>query len=100
MPGPYATERDVYPETRPLYETARTSRDFCSLTSLNRARLLTTCAENGVRLGEFDHRILAWLAGFEPETCQVIADIIRRAHIAGTRRAPREPDRKEAPNPS
>jgi hypothetical protein len=104
MSGPYDTERDTYPETRPLHEAARTSEDFASLTTLNRARLLATCDKHGVKLGAFDRRILAWLANYEPETCQVITDIIRRAYTAGTRRARRgaspDPDRREAPNNS
>lgn len=34
-------------------------------------------------VGAFDARILAWLAGWEPETCAVIAGLVTRAHAAG-----------------
>jgi hypothetical protein len=33
--------------------------------------------------GPFDRRILGWLAGFEPETCAVIAGLVTRAPAAG-----------------
>jgi hypothetical protein len=36
-----------------------------------------------VKLGAFDHRIVLWLAGWEPSTCAVIAGLIARAHEAG-----------------
>jgi hypothetical protein len=38
----------------------------------------------GVQLGEFDGGVLAWLAGFEPQQAQVIADIVRRAAETAT----------------
>lgn len=37
----------------------------------------------GVELGTWDHRIVQWLAGWEPSTCAVIAGLIARAHQAG-----------------
>jgi len=44
------------------------------------------CAEltaAGVDFGAYDHRIVAWLAGWEPHTCAVVAGLITRAHQAG-----------------
>ena len=32
-----------------------------------------------VQPGDWDHRVLAWLAGWEPATCAVIAGLICRA---------------------
>jgi hypothetical protein len=40
----------------------------------------------GVELGAFDHRIIWWLAGWEPTTCAVVAGLITRAHAAGSTR--------------
>lgn len=50
---------------------------------LRLSALLDVCEQSGVELGAFDRRILSWLAGFEAETVQVIADLIVRAHEAG-----------------
>jgi len=44
-----------------------------------------TCRAAGVQLGAYDHRILLWLAEWEPSTCAVVAGLIRRAHEAGAR---------------
>ena len=38
----------------------------------------------GVELGQFDYRIARWLAGFEPQTCAVIASWIERASQASS----------------
>lgn len=45
----------------------------------NEFALLDACARAGVQLGEYDRRIIAWLAGWEPATCAVVAGIILRA---------------------
>ena len=37
--------------------------------------------------GAYDHRILTWLAGWEPQICAVVAALITRAHAAGLARA-------------
>jgi hypothetical protein len=37
----------------------------------------------GVDLGAFDHQVVTWLAGWEPQVCAVIAGLITRAHQAG-----------------
>ena len=36
-----------------------------------------------VELGAYDHRILAWLSGWEPQVCAVVAGMILRAYAAG-----------------
>jgi hypothetical protein len=45
--------------------------------------LMSACVSAGVELGDYDRRILLWLAGFEPQACAVIAGLIGRAHEAG-----------------
>ncbi|MDT4934058.1 MAG: hypothetical protein QOK11_1950 [Pseudonocardiales bacterium] len=45
--------------------------------------LLEACAAAGVQLGAYDRKILGWLAGFEPQACAVIANIVLRAGDAG-----------------
>jgi hypothetical protein len=37
------------------------------------------CEVAGVELGEYDLQTVRWLAWFEPQQAQVIADIVRRA---------------------
>jgi len=49
---------------------------------LNHALLESACAQAGVALGAFDHRILSWLSGHEPETAVTVAGWIARAHAA------------------
>lgn len=54
------------------------------LAALRNHRILEdACTQAGVELGAYDHRILIWLAQYEPATCAVIAGLIRRAHSAG-----------------
>lgn len=45
--------------------------------------LADACSAAGVQLGAYDRRILAWLAGWEPQTCAVVAGLISRANLAG-----------------
>ncbi len=45
--------------------------------------LISACVAASVELGAYDRRILLWLAGWEPETCVVVAGVITRAHEAG-----------------
>jgi hypothetical protein len=49
----------------------------------NLAMLTAACQAAGVELGAYDARILAWMGSWEPQTCAVIAGIIRRAYLAG-----------------
>lgn len=66
------------PAVRAVYDAMHagqpgTARDL-------KVRLLgDACGAAGVDLGPYDDRILAWLAGWEPETCAVIAGLISRA---------------------
>jgi hypothetical protein len=40
---------------------------------------VAACDAAGVELGEYDRRVLAWLAGYEPQQAQAFAEMIRRA---------------------
>ena len=45
----------------------------------NLAMLRAACEGADVELGAYDLRILAWLAGWEPQVCAVVAGLITRA---------------------
>lgn len=45
----------------------------------NAARLREVITAAGVEVGSYDQRILDWLAGWEPQTVEVIAALIERA---------------------
>jgi hypothetical protein len=79
MNGPFETEHQARqsPAVRVAYGTW--SPRLGSLTGANHEMLCTACTAAGVELGAYDHSILNWLAGYEPQTCAVIAGIISRA---------------------
>jgi hypothetical protein len=79
--GPFATEQQAL-ATRAAREAAAAFRDSPGagrLAPLNLAILTGACQAEGVELGAFDLRILAWLASYETSVCVVIAGLIRRA---------------------
>jgi|SRR5579875_3080380 len=83
--GPLETlrqARDV-PAVRATYDAAHASPRRGVLGERNAAMLDEACRAAGIRRGAWDYRILAWLAGWEPETCVVVAGLIQRAHQAG-----------------
>jgi hypothetical protein len=75
--GPFETERQAA-------EAAR-GRTLGAIpdTAAQLAMLEGACATAGVDLGAYDLRILAWLAGWEPQMCAVVAGLITRANAAG-----------------
>ena len=75
MNGPYETERQALDDCRAVYDAMHANPG--QMQPLNWAILEDAC--RGVELGEYDRRIIAWLAGSEPQVCQVIAEIVRRA---------------------
>lgn len=77
MPGPYHTDRQAADDAREVYRERPGG-----FTGANYERLIDTCVQTGITIGAFDHRILVWLSGWEPETCQVVIGLIRRAHAA------------------
>jgi hypothetical protein len=73
--GPYQTERQA---------AAAASRSCAaapgvSLAAGNHRLLKEACTAAQLKLGDWDHTILTWLAGWEPSTCAVIAGLITRA---------------------
>jgi len=85
--GPYETAAEVRAEplVRDTYLITRAGGD---MDAENQRRLLAACQDAGVRLGAYDRRILAWLAGWEPETVQVVVGLIGRAAQGGRQSAP------------
>jgi hypothetical protein len=79
--GPYETEREA--------RSAVIDRESDSCrpgapAERNHKLMCEASAAAGIELGAYDHRILTWLAGWEPQTCAVIAGLIARA-AAGAR---------------
>jgi hypothetical protein len=81
MSGPYETERQAAAAVRHI-----TASPPGSWQDGEHRLLEDACRAAGVQLGAYDHRILLWLAGWEPATCAVIAGLITRAHEAGASR--------------
>lgn len=86
MTGPYETEQQVreLPAVRVIYDATHASHRRGVMGELGYRLLDEACEAASVKVGAYDHRILIWLADFEPEACAVIADLITRAHEAGT----------------
>jgi hypothetical protein len=76
--GPFATERQAR-EAAQLYAALSADPAAYISADANRQLLLDSCNAAGVQLGDYDRRILDWLAGYEPATCAVIAGLITRA---------------------
>ena len=64
----------------------------------NLRMMLDVCVAADVETRTVDRRILGWLAGFEPETCAVIAGLVTRAPAAGAEpmRSGSDEDRAES----
>jgi hypothetical protein len=79
--GPFDHGRDAmtHPAVRAVYAAFDADPGAGKMTPHNLAMLHAACDDAGVRLGDYDERILAWLSGWEPATCAVIAGLIRRA---------------------
>lgn len=80
--GPYDTEQQASAAVRRAYDALRSARPgdpvpAGEVTRLNAELFARAC--DGLSLGAYDRRILAWLAGYEPATCCVIAGLIMRA---------------------
>lgn len=91
--GPYETERQARAEKFPreAYARHRVGRDApTDANAAALAHLVAACEAAGVELGAYDLRILRWLAGWEPETVQVVMGLVGRAHAAGLARVREE----------
>ena len=74
--GPYETEAEA--------RTAAASLTGGGQSLEAHHRLLEqACQAAGVQLGAYDHRIILWLANYEPAVCAVIAGVIHRAYLYG-----------------
>ena len=85
MTGPFETEREAreLPAVRAVYDAFSRDPGPGKMIPHCRAILDEACSAAGAGAGDYDDRILAWLAGWGPETCAVIAGLIHRAHLAG-----------------
>lgn len=91
--GPFESEdqADATPAVRAVFAAFDADPGPGKMAPHNLAMLTSACGAAGIGLGAaaeiglgaYDARILAWLAGWEPQTCAVIAGLIRRAHEAG-----------------
>jgi hypothetical protein len=78
--GPYETEREAAGAARHIYDSPPGTGAWGDG---NHRLIEDACTAAGIQLGAYDHRILVWLAGWEPSVCAVIAGLITRAHAAG-----------------
>ena len=80
--GPLETERQAreLPAVRAVYAAFGADPGPGKMTPHNLAMLEGACEAAGLELGAYDRRILAWLAGWEPQTCAVVAGLITRAN--------------------
>ena len=85
MTGPYETEQQAreIPAVRAVYDAFAASPGTGRMTPHCHRILKDACSWAGVATGAYDHRILAWLVGWGPETCAVVAGLITCAHEAG-----------------
>jgi hypothetical protein len=79
--GPFESAREAsdHPAVRAIYDAMHKSTRRGVGTELKHRLLDGACTAAGVDLGAYDHRIVNWLAQWEPETCLVIAGLIERA---------------------
>jgi hypothetical protein len=93
--GPFETEQQAHelPAVRAVYAAFDRDHGPGKMTPHTLAMLTAACEAAGVELGAYDRRILAWLAGWEPQTAAVVAGLITRAHQAGRQagQAPADP---------
>jgi hypothetical protein len=80
---PYETERQARADVAGVYAQRAQSNRRGVMSEANLAYLREACDRTNVTVGAFDARILAWLAGWEPETCAVLAGLVTRAYAAG-----------------
>jgi len=79
---PYETERQARAGVAGVHAQCDRSNRRGVMGEANLAYLREACDRTNETLGAFDTRILAWLAGWEPETCAVVAGLVTRAYAA------------------
>ena len=82
--GPFETEVQAreHIKVRQIYEAFQATRRPGLMDERNHRLLCEALTAAGVDLGHYDHRVLLWMAGWEPEACLVVAGLITRAHQA------------------
>ncbi len=90
MTGPFETEREAreLAAVQAIYEAFRNDPGVGRMTPHVHRMLVEACAAAGVQLGAYDRRVLAWLAGWEPQTAAVVAGLISRANTTAAAPAP------------
>jgi hypothetical protein len=83
--GPFETERQALdtPAVRAVFATFEAAPGQGRMQPPNLAMLRAAFEGADVALGAYDLRILAWLAGWEPQVCAVVAGLITRAGSHG-----------------
>jgi len=83
--GPFGTERQALdtPAVRGVYTAFEAVPGNGRMQPGNLAMLRAACEGADVELGAYDVRILALLAGWEPQVCAVVAGLITRARSGG-----------------
>jgi hypothetical protein len=80
--GPFSTEAEA--QAAALALGGPPEPGWSILSEGQRLRMLTAaCEAAGVELGDFDARVLSWLAGWEDGMCAVVAGLITRAAAGG-----------------
>jgi hypothetical protein len=77
--GPFETEYEARASVQHILSSPTEA-----MTDGNLRLLEDACRAAGAELGKWDHRIVVWLAGWEPSAVAVIAGLITRAHESGT----------------
>ena len=81
MTGPYETEQQVrqLPTVRAVYDAFDRDPGPGKMAPHNGRLLCEALSAAGVDLGAYDHRIVSWLATWEPQTVAVVAGWVQRA---------------------
>jgi hypothetical protein len=80
-PGPFETEAQVreLPAVRAVHAAFDRDPGVGKMAPHSHRMLCEALSAAGVELGAYDHRIVSWLAGWEPQTVAVIAGWVQRA---------------------
>ena len=88
MIPPFDSDRQAreLPEVAAIYAAFERDHGIGKMALHSHRLLCEALSAAGVELGAYDHRIVGWLAGWEPQTCAVIAGWVQRAAAARTAR--------------
>lgn len=79
--GPFSSEREAHAAALELGNV--TPGEVILSATQRRDMLIRACRAARVETGEFDDRIIAWLAQWEDSTVVVVAGLVERAYRAG-----------------